>query len=58
VDWTAISNQSYRLQYTPFLESSNWLDVTGDVTAAGNTASKSDSDAAEANRFYRVRVLP
>jgi hypothetical protein len=58
VDWTAISNQSYRLQFTPALENPAWSDIVGDVTAAGPTASQIDPDLVTTNRFYRVRVLP
>lgn len=58
VDWTAISNQSYRLQFTTGLENPAWLDIAGDITATGSLATKTDPAAAPTNRFYRVRVLP
>jgi hypothetical protein len=58
LDWSAIAGQSYRLQYAPLLVNPVWSDVTGDLTATGSTASKTDPASAATNRFYRVRVLP
>jgi len=58
VDWTSVGGQRYRLQYTPTLDSPVWSNVSGDITASGNTASKADPDSAVTNRFYRVQVLP
>jgi hypothetical protein len=57
VTWNAISNVTYRVQYTPDFGSAAWADLIGDVVAAGNTASKTDIRTAT-NRFYRVRVAP
>jgi len=58
IDWTAISGRSYRLQYKPVLENGGWIDVSGDVTATGDTASKTDPDDTVTNRYYRVQALP
>jgi len=55
--WTTVSNVTYRLEYNPNLTLSNWTALPGDVTAAGNTASKLDPRT-PSNRLYRVRVLP
>jgi hypothetical protein len=55
--WTAISNTTYRLEFNPDLNPSNWNAFPGDVTGISNTASKLDS-LTPSNRFYRVRVLP
>ena len=57
VTWTAVSNGNYRVQYKSVLGTTNWTDLIGDVTATGNTASKTDSRTST-NRFYRVQVLP
>jgi MBG domain (YGX type)/YDG domain len=57
ITWSAISNRSYRVQYNPVLGSTNWTDLTGDVTATGNTACKTDPRTTT-DRFYRVQVLP
>jgi len=58
VDWTAFSNQSYRLQFMAELENHIWSDVVGDVIAAGPTASQTDPDWVITNRYYCVRVVP
>ena len=55
--WTAVSNATYRVQYNPVLNTTNWTALVGDVIATGSTASKTDI-LATTNRFYRVQVLP
>ena len=54
--WRAIHNVAYRVQLKMSLTDSNWMDLPGDVTANGTTASKSDNVGAGA-RFYRVKAL-
>ena len=56
--WTAISGMKYRIQSKSGLNSSTWTDVAGDVTASGNTASQMDVGVADAQRFYRLEVIP
>ena len=55
--WTAISNITYRVEYNPDLNPSNWAALLGDVASLSNAASKSDA-LTMSNRFYRVRALP
>lgn len=55
--WTAVSNATYRLEFNPDLNISNWNPIPGDVTAVTNTASKLDA-LTPSNRLYRVRVVP
>jgi hypothetical protein len=55
--WTAVSNATYRLEFTPWLNSSNWNALPGDVTAVSNSASRLDVWTSS-NRFYRVRSVP
>jgi hypothetical protein len=55
--WTSISNVTYRLEFNPDLNPSNWNALPGDVTALSNTASKTDPWM-PTNRMYRVRVIP
>jgi len=55
--WTSVSNVSYRLEFNPDLNPSNWTALPGDVTAVSTTASKTDA-LTQSNRLYRVRVLP
>ncbi len=57
VTWSSVSNASYRVQFVSTVNSTNWIDLPGDVLATGNTSSKSDP-ITPTNRFYRIRVLP
>ena len=57
ITWSAVSNGTYRLQYKPFLNATNWTDLIGDVLSSGSTASKTDIKTTT-NRFYRVQVVP
>ena len=56
ISWSAISNVTYRVEYSPDLSGTKWVDIEGDVTANGDTASKTDTHHAPSG-FYRVRVL-
>src|SRR5205814_1571441 len=42
ISWTAVSNATHRLEFTPVLIPPTWTALPGDVTSAGNTASKQD----------------
>jgi subtilisin-like proprotein convertase family protein len=55
--WNAIANHVYRIQYKNDLNDADWIDLPGDVTADSTTASKTDSSASGAERFYRILVL-
>ena len=58
--WTAVSNQTYQLQYVADLTQTNWSNLGGPITATNSTASASDSILPPpSQRFYRVAlVLP
>jgi len=57
--WYAISNRTYRVQYSGDLSANNWTDLDGDISATGATASKTDMTLGDASqRFYRVVLLP
>lgn len=57
--WTSISGRTYRVQYRANITDSSWLDLSGDVLATTNTATKTDSTLGIAlTRFYRVSLLP
>jgi hypothetical protein len=56
--WSAISGQTYRVQYSTNLTETNWTDLTPDVTANDITATQTDSTLSDEQRFYRVMVLP
>jgi Fungalysin metallopeptidase (M36)/Calx-beta domain len=55
--WSAIPGQAYRVQYTTNLNSP-WINLPGDITASGGTATKVDPAAYGPERFYQVLVLP
>ena len=55
--WTAVSNATYRVEVSPYLNSSNWNALPNDVTSLSNRASRVDT-LTPSNRFYRVRVVP
>ena len=56
--WTSISGTSYRIQFKTNIDDA-WSDLSGDVTAAGSTATKTDNTlGTSSRRFYRVSVLP
>ncbi len=57
LSWSAISGQSYRVQYKTNLYAA-WNNLPGDVTANSTTAAKMDSSGSDSQRFYRVVVLP
>jgi uncharacterized repeat protein (TIGR01451 family) len=56
--WSSISGEVYRVQYNTNLVGTNWTDLPPDVMATDVTASKTDSTASDAQRFYRIMVLP
>ena len=57
ITWSAVSNGTYRVQYNSDLNTTNWTALSGDVTASGSLASKTDLKTTT-NRFYRVHVVP
>ena len=56
--WSSIAGQTYRVQYTTDVEGTNWTDLPPDVTANDTTASQTDPNLSDTQRFYRVMVLP
>jgi hypothetical protein len=55
--WTAVSNTTYRVEFNPDLDPSNWNALPGDVTAVTDVASKLDI-LTLSNRFYRIQIIP
>jgi hypothetical protein len=55
--WSSVSNKTYRVQATANL-ATNFVPISGVVTAAGATANYLDAPATNSRRFYRVNVLP
>jgi hypothetical protein len=57
LDWAAITNATYRVEYETDLTSGNWTALTPAVTAPGSTASQTDNVGGTVQRFYRVVLL-
>jgi hypothetical protein len=58
LSWLALKGVSYRAQYKTNLNDASWKDVSGDVTATNNTATKTDVPPdGDTPRFYRVKLL-
>lgn len=55
--WSSISGKTYRVWATCDL-ATNFVPISGVVTAASPTATYLDTAATNATRFYRVNVLP
>ena len=58
ITWNAVSNKSYRVQFTEDLGSTNWSDMLPDLLATGPTAKASDPIGSSPQRFYRVILIP
>jgi hypothetical protein len=58
ITWSAVSNQTYHLQYKTNLSSAAWSDLSPNVTATGSTASFTDHPVGARQRFYHVALLP
>ena len=57
--WAAVPGTTYRLQHKAVLDQSSWNDLTGDVQATADSASKEDATlGTTTHRFYRVMVVP
>jgi YD repeat-containing protein len=58
ISWAAVNGKRYRVQYKEGLVAPAWHDLAGDVTAVGNSASKTDAGAlSRPMRFYRIILL-
>ena len=56
--WKAAAGQVYQLQSNPNLNSTNWTDLGPSILATNGVMSALDSPGPDAQRFYRVLVLP
>jgi hypothetical protein len=56
ITWSAISGGKYRVEYKDSLDDSDWTALVPDVTAAGSSATATDSNS-PGQRFYRILVL-
>src|SRR5206468_3243210 len=56
--WSTISNLTYQLQYATNLVPPNWIDLGSYITATNNSISTTDTISVDAQRFYRIRLVP
>jgi uncharacterized repeat protein (TIGR03803 family) len=56
--WSAALGQTYLLQYSTNLNSTNWIGLKPTIRATNGTITKSDPSPADSQRFYRVFTLP
>lgn len=58
LSWSAIPGKRYRVQHKSNLNNIAWFNLGADVTASGNTASKTDNTVIGIpQRFYRVLLV-
>ena len=57
VTWLSTVGATYRLQYNDNIDTTNWQDVSPDVTATGSTASQTNSAGGVPGRYYRVKFI-
>ncbi|MBE7499194.1 MAG: hypothetical protein HS113_02575 [Verrucomicrobiales bacterium] len=57
ISWAATPGTVYVLQGKSDLHGGNWINLAGEVTANGTTASQSDAVDARGQCFYRVMVV-
>jgi hypothetical protein len=56
--WNAVVGLVYQIQYTTNLAQTNWINLSAPFTATNATATFQDSAAQDAQRFYRILVVP
>jgi len=56
--WSTVQGGLYQVQSTTNLAEANWISLGNPVAAASGSASASDTAGADAQRFYRVVLLP
>ncbi|WP_372807679.1 formylglycine-generating enzyme family protein [Pontiella sp.] len=54
IEWSSISGQSYQVQYSTNLVSTNWFDLGGVISATNATGYSVDYSTGVSHRFYRV----
>ena len=56
--WTAMSGLAYQVQYKTNLFQTTWINLGNPIPAAGSIVTATDTPGADAQRFYRLIVLP
>ena len=57
-NWSAAIGTNYQVQYTTNLASTNWNNLADPIIATNSTQSISDPLSTDAQRFYRIVLLP
>jgi hypothetical protein len=60
LSWNTVNTYpavGYQVQYTTNLASPDWINLGGVLTGPGPTLSATDTDRADAQRFYRVLLV-
>jgi len=58
INWLALTNVSYQVQWSSDLGSTNWTNLGASVQGASTNTSVFDSTRYSSKRFYRVEVSP
>jgi uncharacterized repeat protein (TIGR03803 family) len=58
LSWSAISNKMYQLSYKTNLNVGGWLNFGARVMATNGTMNTLDAPGTDAQRFYRIELLP
>jgi hypothetical protein len=58
LSWSAVAEQTYQLQFSTNLASTNWSNLGSAVTATSGSMTASDVIGSDPARFYRVVLLP
>lgn len=58
LSWHSVAGQSYQLQYTDSLNSTNWIDTGSPTLATNGIAIATDPANLASQRYYRVALLP
>src|SRR6266481_1558761 len=58
LSWSSFTDAVYRVEYRTNVNSGSWLTLSTNVVSSGNMTSFIDSAIGDAQRFYRVVLLP
>lgn len=58
LSWTSMAGLAYQVQYKTNLLQSSWSNLGSPIPATGSSASATDTPGTDAQRFYRLIVLP
>jgi uncharacterized repeat protein (TIGR03803 family) len=56
--WTSIANRNYRVEYRTNLTASDWTLLNSAIPGTGGEVSVTDTPGNDAQRFYRVVLIP